>query len=49
MSKIIDMVTQAQNLKPNIQKLADTIAGYFVPGVLILSVLTLLAWIFLGK
>ncbi len=26
LSKIIEMVTQAQNLKPNIQKLADTIA-----------------------
>ncbi len=49
LSKIIEMVTQAQNLKPNIQKLADTIAWYFVPIVLVLATITLFARIFLGK
>lgn len=49
LSKIINMVTQAQNLKPNIQKLADTIAWYFVPIVLILATVTFLTWLLLGK
>lgn len=49
LSKIIEMVTQAQNLKPTIQKLADTIAGYFVPVVLILATVTLISWLIFGK
>jgi len=49
LSKIIEMVTQAQNLKPSIQKIADTIANYFIPVVLILAVLTLVAWMIFGK
>jgi cation transport ATPase len=49
LAKIVEMVSNAQNLKPNIQKIADTIAGYFVPIVLILATLTLIAWIVFGK
>lgn len=49
LAKIVDMVSNAQNLKPNIQKVADIIAWYFVPIVLILATLTLVAWIVFGK
>ncbi|WP_261815420.1 heavy metal translocating P-type ATPase [Vibrio gallicus] len=44
LSQIIDMVVRAQNSKPSIARLADTVSGVFVPSVMIISVLTALAW-----
>jgi Cu+-exporting ATPase len=44
LAQIIDMVRTAQNTKPAIGRLADRIASVFVPGVLIIAVLTWLAW-----
>ena len=41
LSRIIDSVKNAQRDRPQIQKLGDTVSGYFVPAVLILSALTL--------
>ncbi len=49
LSKIIEMVSNAQNLKPTIQKVADTIAWYFVPLVLIVATITLLVWMIWGR
>lgn len=48
LAQIIDMVRSAQNSKPAIGRLADRIAAVFVPSVLIIAVLTWLAWFNLG-
>ncbi len=48
LARIVQMVSDAQRSRAPIQKLADTVAGYFVPAVIGVSVLTFLAWFFLG-
>lgn len=48
LAQIIQLVKQAQNSKPAIGRLADVIAAYFVPSVLILSILTALVWLNFG-
>lgn len=47
LSKIIEMVRNAQQDKPALQNLADRISMVFVPVVVVLSLLTMLFW-FLG-
>ncbi|GGO76603.1 copper-translocating P-type ATPase [Marinobacterium nitratireducens] len=44
LAQIIAMVKQAQNSRPPIGRLADTIASVFVPVVMIISVLAALSW-----
>ena len=44
LAQIIEMVRQAQNTKPSIGRLADRISSYFVPAVMIIAVITFLAW-----
>ncbi|NMP14967.1 heavy metal translocating P-type ATPase [Thalassotalea sp. Y01] len=48
LARIITMVKHAQNSKPSIGRLADVISAYFVPGVMIISILTVLAWLNFG-
>ncbi|MDR0297151.1 MAG: copper-translocating P-type ATPase [Streptococcaceae bacterium] len=48
LSQIAEMVRQAQSSRAPIQKTVDTIAGIFVPIVLIVSIVTYVSWIFLG-
>ncbi len=48
LARIIEMVRRAQASKPAIGRLADKISAVFVPSVLIISVLTFLAWFNLG-
>ena len=47
-SQIIKLVDQANESKAPIAKLADKIAGIFVPAVLIISALTFIIWTSLG-
>lgn len=48
LARIIEMVRQAQNSKPAIGRLVDKIAAVFVPVVLILAVVTFMAWFNFG-
>ncbi len=44
LSRIIGMVADAQRSRAPIQKVADAVAGYFVPAVLAIAILTFLVW-----
>ncbi|NQY24702.1 MAG: copper-translocating P-type ATPase [Campylobacteraceae bacterium] len=48
LSQIIQMVKEASRSKAPIQKLADTISRYFVPIVILSSVLTYIIWALFG-
>jgi len=45
LGKIIETVTNAQNSKAPVQKLADKVAGVFVPIIIAISILTFTAWL----
>ncbi len=47
-SAIASMVDEAKLSKPKIQKIANKVASYFVPVVLLLATITLLIWIPIG-
>lgn len=44
LAQIVQVVKQAQNSRAPIQKLTDKVANYFVPAVLIVSILTFAIW-----
>jgi P-type Cu2+ transporter len=49
LAQIIQLVETAQSRKAPIQKLADTVAGYFTYGVLAIATLTFCFWYFVGS
>lgn len=48
LSQIVKMVNDASRSRAPIQKLADKISSYFVPVVVIVSILTFIAWVIWG-
>ena len=48
LSRIVAMVSEAQRSRAPIQKLADTVAGYFVPAVLAIAAAAFVAWAIWG-
>ena len=48
LSRIVQMVAQAQRSRAPIQKLADRVSGWFVPAVILVAVLAFAAWAILG-
>ncbi len=49
LAQIITLVENAQGSKAPIAKLADIISGYFVPVVIVLALISSLAWFFAGE
>ena len=44
LAQIVEMVAAAQRSRAPIQKLADAVAGFFVPAVIAIAVLSFIAW-----
>jgi Cu+-exporting ATPase len=48
LSRIVQMVSEAQRSRAPIQALADRVAGWFVPAVIIVAAVTFVAWLAFG-
>lgn len=48
LSQIVKMVSQAQRSRAPIQKLVDKVSEYFVPAVILISILTAVTWYLVG-
>ena len=48
LAQIVQMVAAAQRSRAPIQKLVDIVAGYFVPAVIVISIITFIVWALVG-
>ena len=48
LSQIVHMVSEAQRSRAPIQRVADTVAGYFVPAVVVAAIITFIVWALFG-
>ena len=48
-SEIVRLVIEATNTKASIAKVADTVSGYFVPAVILIAIITFIAYLILGN
>ena len=48
LAQIVRMVSDAQRTRAPIQRLADKVSAYFVPAVLVASVVTFVVWLSIG-
>jgi Cu+-exporting ATPase len=48
LAQIVQMVAEAQRSRAPIQKLADTVSGYFVPAVISIAAITFIVWSVIG-
>ncbi|CAD2215627.1 Cu2+-exporting ATPase [Angomonas deanei] len=48
LAKVLRIVEEAQSTKPAVQRIADTVAMYFVPFVILSALVTLVVWLILG-
>ena len=48
LARIVQMVADAQRSRAPIQKLADTVSGYFVPAVVVIAIITFVVWATIG-
>ena len=48
LSKIVQMVAEAQRSRAPIQRLADQVAGWFVPAVVVIAIVTFIVWAIWG-
>ena len=48
LARIVQMVAEAQRSRAPIQKLADTVSGYFVPAVILIAIITFIVWAMVG-
>ncbi|KYF58087.1 copper-transporting ATPase, partial [Sorangium cellulosum] len=48
LARIVQMVGEAQRSRAPIQRLADAVAAYFVPAVIVIAALTFVVWLLVG-